>query len=69
MPVLCDNDGAFGSPTSDSEKAMIKNSSKNIITIIYIFSEYNCIDTLINKAEKYIKQYVDAKNVETFIVK
>ncbi len=69
MPVLCDSDGPFGSPTSDSEKAMIKNSSKNIITIIYIFSEYNCIDTLINKAEKYIKQYVDAKNVETFIVK
>ena len=69
MPVLCDSDGPFGSPTSDSEKAMIKNSSKSIITIIYIFSEYNCIDTLINKAEKYIKQYVDAKNVETFIVK
>ena len=37
LPVLCDNDGPFGSPTSDSEKAMISLSSKNII-LLFTFS-------------------------------
>ncbi len=68
LPVLCDNDGPFGSPTSDSEKAMITLNSKNIVTLIYVFADDEDINSLITKAEGYIKKYANAENIEKFIV-
>ena len=66
--MLCDNDGPFGSPTSDSEKAMITLNSKNIVTLIYVFADDEDINSLITKAEGYIKKYANAENIEKFIV-
>ena len=68
LPVLCDNDGPFGSPTSDSEKAMISLSSKNIITLIYVFTDEEDIDALLNKSAAYLEKYAGAKNIEKFVV-
>lgn len=68
LPVLCDNDGPFGSPTSDSEKAMISLSSKNIITLIYVFTDEEDIDALLNKSAAYLEKYASAKNIEKFVV-
>ena len=68
LPVLCDNDGPFGSPTSDSEKAMITLSSKNIITLIYVFTEDEDITALLDKAAGYIEKYAKAENIEKFII-
>lgn len=68
LPVLCDNDGPFGSPTSDSEKAMISLSSKNIITLIYVFTDEEDLDALLNKSAAYLEKYVGAKDIEKFVV-
>ena len=68
LPVLCDNDGPFGSPTSDSEKAMITLNSRDIITLIYVFADDENITALMEKSEQYIKKYTGAENVDKFIV-
>ena len=68
LPVLCDNDGPFGSPTSDSEKAMITLNSRDIITLIYVFADDEDITALMEKSEQYIKKYTGAENVDKFIV-
>ena len=65
---MCDNDGPFGSPTSDSEKAMITLNSRDIITLIYVFADDEDITALMEKSEQYIKKYTGAENVDKFIV-
>jgi DNA/RNA-binding domain of Phe-tRNA-synthetase-like protein len=68
LPVLCDDEGPFGSPTSDSEKAMIGLNSKNIITLIYSFSDDENLSSLLDKAAEYLKKYAGAKNIEKLII-
>ncbi|MDD5944992.1 MAG: phenylalanine--tRNA ligase beta subunit-related protein [Clostridia bacterium] len=68
LPVLRDDDGPFGSPTSDSTKAMIGLETKRVITIIYDFSPNADLDGILKKSSEYLAQYAGAKNIETFIV-
>lgn len=37
LPVLCDDQGPFGSPTSDSERALITDSTTDLMIVIYSF--------------------------------
>ena len=39
LPVLADEKGAIGSSTSDSERAMITENAKEVLTLIYSFSD------------------------------
>ncbi len=39
LPVLADSEGAVGSSTSDSERAMITENTKEVLTLIYSFSD------------------------------
>ena len=68
LPVLCDNDGPFGSPTSDSTKAMITLNSKNIITLAYVFTEDEDIPALLDKSAAYLEKYAKAENIEKIII-
>ena len=68
LPVLCDDEGPFGSPTSDSEKAMIGLKSKNIITLIYSFSDDEDLSALLDEAAEYLKKYAGAENIEKLII-
>ena len=65
-PVFADEEGAYGSPLSDSEKAMIRLESTNILTILISFSddEIDFTDSL-----EIIKNYADAENIETKVVR
>lgn len=38
MPLLADEHGAFGSPTSDSTRGMITDRTRHVLTVIYSFS-------------------------------
>lgn len=37
LPVLCDDAGPFGSPTSDSERALIIETTTDLMTVIFSF--------------------------------
>ncbi|MFQ8736083.1 MAG: phenylalanine--tRNA ligase beta subunit-related protein [Bilophila wadsworthia] len=38
MPLLADGEGAFGSPTSDSTRAMITQETRSCLTVVFSFS-------------------------------
>ena len=67
LPVFADELGAYGSPTSDSEKAMITNKSKNIMTVLISFSNDDNLAKHVDEAVKVLKKYAGAKDVSTFI--
>lgn len=69
LPVFSDEFGAYGSPTSDSEKAMITNDTKNVLTVLIAFSDDANLEQHMNEATKILENYVGAKNISTYISK
>lgn len=69
LPVLMDNIGAFGSPTSDSERCMITNDVKEILMCIYSFTGEDKLKDYLNQAKKLLEIYADGKNIYTKIIK
>lgn len=69
LPVFSDEFGAYGSPTSDSEKAMINNDSKNILTVLIAFSDDANLEHYMERAVEILEEYVGAKNIDTYISK
>ncbi len=68
LPVLCDDDGPFGSPTSDSQRAMIKLETKRVLTILYNFSPDVDMNSILKRSVEYFNTYAEVKNVECFII-
>ena len=52
LPVFSDEFGAYGSPTSDSEKAMITNDTKNVLTVLIAFSDDAGLEQYMSEATK-----------------
>ena len=69
LPVFSDEYGAYGSPTSDSEKAMITNDTKNVLTVLIAFSDDTGLEQYLSEATKILEKYVGAKNISTYISK
>lgn len=67
LPVLADDEGAIGSSTSDSERAMITEDAKEVLTLIYSFSGNDDLEKALTYGKKYLEQYAGAKEVETWI--
>ena len=68
LPVLTDEEGAFGSPTSDSVKAMVTLDSKKILTLLYCFSKNENLEEILKKSKEYLIKYANAENIEIFII-
>lgn len=68
MLLLRDEEGAFGSPTSDSHRAMIGEASSQILTVIYCFSDRIDLESALDRAAGQLKQYAGAENMRTWIV-
>lgn len=69
LPVFSDEYGAYGSPTSDSEKAMITDNTKNVLTVLIAFSNDTGLEQYMSEATKILEKYVGAKNISTYIIK
>lgn len=68
LPVLADAAGSFGSPTSDSERAMITDAAREIMMCIFSFSGKQNVEEYLQSAEKLLKEYAAAKAVEMKII-
>lgn len=69
LPALKDEDGFFGNPTSDSVRAMITDSAKEMILCIYGFGGENGLEEALEDGERLLIKYCSAKNIEKWIVK
>lgn len=68
LPVFSDDFGAYGSPTSDSTRAMITEKSKDILTVLISFNGMEELEKTIDIAKKYLTKYADAEDIRSIIV-
>lgn len=69
LPVIADNEGAIGSSTSDSQRAMITENAKEVLTLIYSFSDNEDLEKALECAAVYFEKYAGARDIESWIVR
>ena len=68
LPVFADNLGAYGSPTSDSTRAMITEKSKEILTVLISFNGTERLEKSVDIAMKYLTKYANAEIINSIII-
>ena len=68
MPLLADELGAVGSPTSDSTRAMITPESRRFLTVIYSFSSREALEKALHLAFSRFQTLAGAEELESGIV-
>jgi len=68
IPVLTDGINSFGSPTSDSERAMITNDVSEIVMCIFSFSGKSDIEEYLKYGKELLERYANGKNIKTAII-
>lgn len=63
LPVLRDEKGAFGSPTSDSQRTMIQVATKSILFIFFDFGCNASLPEFLSKCAEYLTNYCSAKKL------
>jgi len=69
LPVFVDKTGPYGSPTSDSERAMITANTKEILMIIISFTGKEGLDNALNDTVNMLEKFASAEIIEKFIIK
>jgi DNA/RNA-binding domain of Phe-tRNA-synthetase-like protein len=71
LPLLSDKQGPFGSPTSDSERALIQPTTKTIVSVIYSFDRDRQDSSLhhqLNLLRDYYVKYCHAKDCSVAVI-
>lgn len=68
LPVLTDSIGRFGSPTSDSERAMIINNVSEILMCIFSFSGKADIEEYLEYGKQLLERYANGKDIKIQII-
>ena len=68
LPVLKDELGYFGSPTSDSQRAMIKEGQHHICSVIFAFDGREAVAEWVERFREALEKYVQPQELETMIV-
>jgi DNA/RNA-binding domain of Phe-tRNA-synthetase-like protein len=63
LPVFADGDGPFGSPTSDSERAMIRMETKQILMAVFSFAGAEGLEASLSRAKDLLARYASARNM------
>lgn len=67
LPVLRDVKGAFGSPTSDSRRTMVRNQTLNFLMVFFDFSGSGRLENALNDAKNIYSTYCAARVIESRI--
>lgn len=68
LPVFSDGSGAFGSPTSDSERAMIRPETRQLLMVIFSFGGVNELERWMTRASDLLECFATAENVEAALL-
>lgn len=68
LPVFCDDYGPFGSPTSDSERAMITPSTRDIVMMIIDFSGKADLESSSVSAVSLLRQHASGTALSHHLV-
>jgi DNA/RNA-binding domain of Phe-tRNA-synthetase-like protein len=68
LPVFCDALGPHGSPTSDSERTMVTETTKRIVVLIISFGGADGLELWAARVSEQLKQYASGGNMEARVV-
>lgn len=68
LPVLNDQDGSFGNPTSDSERTSVTLSTQSFLMVFFNFEGTGAIQSWINESKSLLIQFAQAKNFKEFSI-
>ena len=68
LPVLFDDLGAFGNPTSDSLRTIVTEDTKEILMVFYCFDGGEKLDMWLQQAEILLQNHAKATDFETKIL-
>ncbi len=68
LPVLRDKKGAFGTPTSDSERTMVTNTTQGILFVFFDFGEHDSIHKYMNLCSNLLIEHCDGEKLERRII-
>lgn len=68
MPVLADIAGPFGSPTSDSTRAMITLDTRQALTVVYSFSGRSILEGALPSIESCFAEFAAISNMTAWIL-
>lgn len=68
LPVFADAAGAFGSPTSDSERAMVRLETRKILMVVFSFTGPEGLACWAERASELLGRYCGGEGIETFLV-
>lgn len=68
LPVFADAAGPYGSPTSDSERAMISDATTDFAMVVIAFSGAEGLDGTLAMASRLLRAHAGAAQVDTSIV-
>ncbi|MCX2746143.1 phenylalanine--tRNA ligase beta subunit-related protein [Mangrovivirga sp. M17] len=69
LPALKDDQGYFGTPTSDSDRTCIKPSTSKMIMVFYDFNGKADLDLWLKQSAEWFEQFAGAENINTDILK
>lgn len=68
LPIFEDAGGPFGSPTSDSERALITTETKELLMIVISFSGVHGLNNILDDSVGYLERFARACNVARSII-
>jgi DNA/RNA-binding domain of Phe-tRNA-synthetase-like protein len=68
LPVFCDSLGPHGSPTSDSERTMVTETTRKIVVLIISFGVADGLERWAERVSLQLKQYASGGNIEAWVV-
>ncbi len=68
FPVFRDARGAFGTPTSDSERTMVRPETSNFLMLFYAFGGSAGLDPAMQDAVALLTEFASATHLETLIL-
>ncbi|MDU2066560.1 MAG: phenylalanine--tRNA ligase beta subunit-related protein [Sporomusaceae bacterium] len=68
LPVLYDEIGPFGNPSSDSNRALIQNGNRDVLSVIYCFDGRENLKSWVEQYSRTLEQFCGVRSVEKWIV-
>src|SRR3954463_12529398 len=67
LPVFADAAGPLGSPTSDSERAMVTLQTQKVLMVVFSFTGPQDLDQWVSRAGELLHRYCGGEEIETSI--
>jgi DNA/RNA-binding domain of Phe-tRNA-synthetase-like protein len=68
LPVFADANGPFGSPTSDSERAMVRLETRRILMVVFSFAGPDPLEPWISRCRELLTKHAGACELESCVV-